>query len=115
MIEDIHSLWDCYSLGIRENNEVHEALRKGISFDKQQYQVKLPWKKVRERLLSNYSNSVTCLKGNLQKRQEPDILQEYERIIKEQHRTKSQICTKFAPYANLVFGMCNHCVFIFAT
>ena len=42
VIEDIQRLWDYDSLGIRINNEVHEALREGISFNGDGYQVKLP-------------------------------------------------------------------------
>ena len=85
VIEDIHSLWDYDSLGIRVNNEVHEALREGISFNGQRYQVKLPWKEAHEPLPSNYNVSMARLKGQLTKlRRDPDILQEYDRIIKEQ-------------------------------
>ena len=75
---------DYDSVGIRENNEVHKALRDGIVFNGERYQVKLPWK-AHEPLPSNYNFSVKRLKGQLTKlRQQPDILQEYDDIIKEQ-------------------------------
>ena len=83
--DDIHRLWDYDSVGIRENNEVHEALKDGIVFTGERYQVKLPWKEAHEPLPSNYNVSVKRLKGQLTKlRQQPDILQEYDHIIKEQ-------------------------------
>ena len=48
VIEEIHILWDYDSLGLSVNNEVHDALREGISYNGHRYQDKLPWKEAHE-------------------------------------------------------------------
>lgn len=40
----VQKLWDFETLGIRERNEVHEALKDGIEFNGKRYKVSLPWK-----------------------------------------------------------------------
>ena len=78
-------LWDLETVGIREENEVHEALKDNISFNGERYKVGLPWKEGHDKLPSNYWNSLKRLKGQVNKlRQEPEILKECDRIIKEQ-------------------------------
>ena len=42
--ETVNKLWDLDSLGIRENNKMHETLIYNISFTGERYQVGLPWK-----------------------------------------------------------------------
>ena len=82
----VQRLWDLETLGIRETNEVHEALKDGIEFNGERYKVSLPWKEGHPDLPSNYRNSVRRLKGQLGRlRKEPEILGEYDRIIKEQY------------------------------
>ena len=83
--KSVKKLWDLETVGIREENEVHEALKDNISFDGERYKVGLPWKEGHDKLPSNYWNSLKRLKGQVNKlRQEPEILQECDRIIKEQ-------------------------------
>ncbi|XP_048580427.1 uncharacterized protein LOC116614572 [Nematostella vectensis] len=82
---EVVKLWDYETLGIREENEVHESLKDGIVFTGERYRVKLPWKEGIECLPSNYGNSVTRLRGQLARLQkEPDIRAEYDAIIKQQ-------------------------------
>ena len=83
--ESIHSLWDFETLGIGQEDEVHESLKDSISFNGARYSVKLPWKEGHNGLPSNYNISLKRLKGQLGKlRKEPEILEEYDNVIKEQ-------------------------------
>ena len=83
--KSVKRLWDLETVGIREENEVHEALKDNISFNGESYKVRLPWKEGHDKLPSNNWNSLKRLKGQVNKlRQEPEILQECDRIIKEQ-------------------------------
>ena len=46
-------LWDLETLGVREGNEIHEAMKDGISFNGERYKVSLPWKEGHGSLLNN--------------------------------------------------------------
>ncbi len=78
-------LWDFETLGIRPQDEVHEALKDCISFNGVRYQVSLPWKEGVGILPSNYVNSMKRLRGQLKRlKEQPEILHEYHHIINEQ-------------------------------
>lgn len=85
-LEDgVRKLWDLETLGIREENEIHEALRDGISFNGERYEVSLPWKEGHGPLPNNYRNSLKRLNGQIEKLQnDPDVLKAYDAVIKEQ-------------------------------
>ena len=56
-----------------------------ISFNGSRYSVKLPWKEGRDSLDSNYELSLARMKGQVKKlRKEPEVLQEYDSVIKGQ-------------------------------
>lgn len=80
-----HKLWDLDSIGIREVDDVHEEILDSISFNGIRYSVKLLWKAGREKLPTNYANSLSRLRsvGN-RLRKEPDVLQEYDLVMKQQ-------------------------------
>ena len=83
--EGMNRLWDFETLGIGQENEVHESPKDSISFNGTRYSVKLPWKEGHNALPSNYNISLKRLKGQLGKlRKEPEILEEYDGVIKEQ-------------------------------
>ncbi len=82
---EVSKLWDLDSLGIRVNDEVHETFEDDIEFRNGRYSVKLPWKQGHDSLPSNYGNSLSRMKGQLKRlRKEPDVLDEYDSIIREQ-------------------------------
>ena len=85
-LEDgVRKLWDLETLGIREENEIHEALKDGILFNGERYEVSLPWKEGHGPLPNNYRNSLKRLKGQIERLQnEPDVLRAYDAVIKEQ-------------------------------
>ncbi|XP_068749238.1 uncharacterized protein [Montipora capricornis] len=61
--EGVQKLWDLETLGIREENEVHEALKDGISFN----------------------GDFKRLKGQIERlKNDPDVLKAYDAVIKEQ-------------------------------
>ena len=82
--DSIEKLWHFETLGIREESEVHEALKDAISFNGKRYEVGLPWKEGHAPLPSNYRNSFKRLKGQIEKlKNEPENLNAYDAIIKE--------------------------------
>ena len=83
--DSARKLWDFETLGIREENEVHEALKDAISFNGKRYEVGLPWKEGHALLPSNYRNSFKRLKGQIERlKSVPENLNAYDAIIKEQ-------------------------------
>ena len=84
----VHRLWDLDSLGIKQSDEVCEAFQDNISFDGERYSVKLPWKVGHDTLPTNYELSLSRMRSQVRRlRQKPDILREYDSIIKEQLKT----------------------------
>ncbi len=82
---NIEKLWSFEGLGIVEKDKVHEHFLDGISFTGSRYSVQLPWKEDHDSLPDNYMNSQARMKGQLRRlKKEPELLKEYDRIIKEQ-------------------------------
>ena len=82
---DVNKLWDLETLGVKEFNDVHEALIDKIKFNGSNYLVKLPWKQGHGHLSTNYSNSLARMKGQIKRlANEPKLLNEYDTIIREQ-------------------------------
>ena len=82
---EVSRLWDLESLGIKSSDEVHESFENEIEFLEGRYSVKLPWKLGHDPLPSNFANSVSRMKGQLKRlKREPEVLNEYDSIIKEQ-------------------------------
>ena len=84
--EQLRAFWELESLGIqREEKTLYDDFATSVTFRDGRYQVSLPWKDYHEPLPDNYSLSVKRLQGLLHRlRQDPDILREYDRTIKEQ-------------------------------
>ena len=83
---EVKRLWDLETLGIREEEvSMYEPLFDNISFNGTRYSVQLPWKEGHRELPSNYATSKTRLKSLLGRlRNEPEILREYDKVIREQ-------------------------------
>lgn len=88
MIENQKNAWPnsgLQTLGILEDNEVHEGLKNAIIFNGERYVVSLPWKEGIGPLPRNQENSMKRLKGQMERLKEnPDILKTYDAIIREQ-------------------------------
>ena len=81
----VSKLWDLESLGIKASDEVHELFESEINFIDGRYSVKLPWKQGHDPLPSNYENSFSLMKGQIKRlKRAPEVLKEYDSIIKEQ-------------------------------
>ncbi len=84
---DVHKLWDLETLGIRQENEVHEGVIDDIRFTGQRYSVGLPWKVGCAPLASNYKNSLTRVSSQFKKlKRDPKVLDMYNDIILEQEK-----------------------------
>lgn len=86
----MHSFWDLESLGIQ--NPVSDCVSDKFASSIQRkeggrYEVSLPWKEYYDPLPDNYSLSLKRLLGLLQRlKQQPDVLCEYDSIIRDQLR-----------------------------
>ena len=83
--ENVNRLWDLETLGIRQDDEVHETVKDDIIFTGNRYSVGLPWKIGHNKLPSNYENCVARLQGQLRKfKKDPIIFEECNKIVTEQ-------------------------------
>ena len=83
----VMQLWDYDSIGIREQNEVHEYLLDNIEFTGERYRVRLPWKIGHPFLPDNHNLSFGRLKSQLRRlKNEPNVLREYDKIIHDQEK-----------------------------
>ena len=83
--KQVHKLWDLETIGIRNDDDVHQRVIDETSFNGQRYSVGLPWKGGHGPIPLNYSNSLVRLKSQLNKLHvTPDILEQYNAVIMEQ-------------------------------
>ena len=84
--EQLRAFWDLETLGIKEKEPtLYDNFMKHVVFRSGRYRVSLPWKEFHDPLPDNFALSVKRLHGLLRKlRQDPDILREYDRTIREQ-------------------------------
>jgi len=84
--EQLRSFWELESLGIQEEEKtLYDDFANNITFSDGRYKVSLPWKEFHEPLPDNYQLSLKRLQGLLCRlRQDPAILKEYDRTIKDQ-------------------------------
>ena len=84
----LRRFWDVESLGIQgKETTLYEKFVNSIAFINNRYPVRLPWKEYHPTLPSNYKLSEDRLMSLLRRlRQSPEILKEYDSIIREQLR-----------------------------
>ena len=83
--EEVTKLWDLDTLGIREDDPVHQAFQEEIKFKNGRYSVPLPWREGNFHVPQNKGLAEGRLKAQLGKmRKMPEILEEYDSIIKQQ-------------------------------
>ena len=73
-------------LGIRGENEIHEALKDAISFNGERYDVSLPWKEGHGPSTNQLPEQFEMLEGADWKvvTDDPDVLRAYDAVITEQ-------------------------------
>ena len=82
---EVKKLWDLETLGIREEESMHKPLFDNISFNGTRYSIQLPWKEGHRELPTNFATSQARLKSLLSRlRKDPEILKEYDSVIKNQ-------------------------------
>ena len=85
LAESLERLYELETVGIDDTDFVHEAFLKNIEFKDGKYSVNLPWTESHRLLPSNYDICVACLNSLVkQLKQKPDVLQNYDSIIKDQ-------------------------------
>ena len=85
----VNKLWDSESLGIKEEDHVHEPLIDNLCFTGERYRVGLPLKVGQGDLPSNYDLpfSLMRLQNQIKKlRKDPDTMEKYDQIIREQEQ-----------------------------
>ena len=81
---ELKKFWDLEFLGINTPS-IHEAFLEKLTYRGDHYQVHLPWKATHPPLPDNYELSQRRLSSLLSRlRKEPDILREYDSVIKDQ-------------------------------
>ena len=81
----VSKLWDLETLGIRENDPVHMALEEEIVFNGERYTVPLPWRAGKFKVPVNRGLAEGRLRNQHRKlKNTPGILEEYDKIIREQ-------------------------------
>ena len=83
----LRSFWELESLGIEEvaNDPVCDRFASTLQVENGRYQVSLPWREYHDDLPDNYSLSRRRLHSLLKRlQQNPEVLQEYDSIIREQ-------------------------------
>ncbi|XP_068712813.1 uncharacterized protein [Montipora foliosa] len=81
---NLKTFWELESLGIKPRT-LYETFQEQISFKNNRYEVHLPWKTPHPSLPDNYELNRKHLENLLKRlRQEPEILKEYDSVIKEQ-------------------------------
>ena len=80
------SFWELESFGIPSTDRsLYDELRDTIVFRNGRYEVQLPWKMPRQDVPNNYDLNLKRLNGLLRRlKHEPDILTEYNTVIKMQ-------------------------------
>ena len=86
---DIHDnlkcLTDLETVGIREEDPVHEAFQEEIVFTGERHSVKLPWRAGKFNLPENCKLAEGRLKGQLKRlRKTPELLKAYDEVIQKQ-------------------------------
>ena len=84
--DTLRSFWELESLGIRgPEKTVHNEFVETVTFKDGRYEVSLPWREFHWILPNHYQLSLNRFHGLLQRlKQNPLVLQEYDRIIKDQ-------------------------------
>ena len=86
MAQELRCFWELESLGVFSNDKsVYEGFTQSMKLRDKQYKVELPWKESHPVLPDSYCLSERRLKLLLTHlRREPDILQEYDNVIRKQ-------------------------------
>ena len=84
--EQLRAFWELESLGIQPNEKsIYDYSSESIKFREGRYTVSLPWKQFHPPFPDNYHLSQQRLMGLLKRlRQNPALMQNYDRIIQEQ-------------------------------
>ena len=84
--ERLHSFWNLESLGVSgEEDPLLEEFNNKVEFEDGRYEVSLPWRDYHSPLPTNYGLAAKRLGGLYRRlRQDPSVLQEYDRIIRDQ-------------------------------
>ena len=84
--EQLRSFWELESLGVQKDEKtLYDEFATPVSFGDHWYKVSLPLKEFHEPLFDSYFLNVGRLQGLLCRlRQDPVILKEYDRTIKDQ-------------------------------
>ena len=92
LIGELTRFWDLESLGISSPEQsVHSQFINSISFQHGRYEVHLPWRDIHPVLPDNYETSSKRLTSLLNRlRQEPQVLLEYDAVIRIDRGDKTQ-------------------------
>ncbi len=106
--DQLRSFWELESLGIHEPEKtMYDKFTDAVTFrDDGTYEVSLPWREFHNPLPDNYQLSFKRLQGLLRHlKQTPDILQEYDSIIKDQMKLG---IVELVPETKAISSLCHY-------
>ena len=97
--QQVHKLWDLETIGIIDNDSVHDEFLRNLKFKNKRYTVSLPFRRHHDVLPDNFDLCVNLLDSLLKRlKKKPELFEEYDRVIKGQ--VKENIVEKFIPTLN---------------
>ena len=94
--QQVHKLWDLETIGIIDNDSVHDEFLRKLKFENKRYSVSLPFRRHHDVLPDNFDLCVNRLDSLLKRlKKKPELFEEYDRVIKGQ--VKENIVEKFIP------------------
>ena len=97
--QQVHKLWDLETIGIIDNDSVHDEFLRNLKFENKRNPVSLPFQRHHDVLPDNFDLCVNRLDSLLKRlKKKPELFEEYDRLIKGQ--VKKNIVEKFIPTLN---------------
>ena len=94
--QQVYKLWDLETIGIIDNDSVHDEFLRNLKFENKRYSVSLPFRRHHDVLPDNFDLCVNRLDSLLKRlKKKPELFEEYDRVIKGQ--VKENIVEKFIP------------------
>ena len=107
---ELKKFWDLESLGIKIPS-IHEEFLEKLTYRGDHYQVNLPWKATHPPLPDNYELSQRRLSSLLSRlRKEPDILKEYDSVIKRERGIVKVVDKEAKPESDRIHYIPHHAV-----
>ena len=77
--QQVHKLWDLETIGIIDNDSVHDEFLRNLKFENKRYSVSLPFRRHHDVLPDNFDLCVNWLDSLLKRlKKKPELFEEYD-------------------------------------